>query len=69
MLQSTEEVTRDIRCPVCYSICTWATSQKKKKNNPKSIRMDKQQKINIALFADDQAVLAETKDNLQKAIF
>ena len=42
--------------------------KKWQKADPKGIRMGKQQEINTVLFADSQVVLAETEDNLQRAI-
>ena len=39
------------------------------KSDPKGMRMDRQQEINTVLFADGQAVLAVTEDDLQRAIF
>ena len=40
-----------------------------RKTNPEGINMGKQQEINTVLFADNQAALAETEDDLQTAIF
>ena len=38
------------------------------KTDSKGNRMDKQQEINTVLFAHDQAVVTETKDDLLRAI-
>ena len=41
----------------------------RQKTDLKGIRMHKQQGVNTVLFADDQAVLAETENHQQRAIF
>ena len=38
------------------------------KTDPKVISMDKQQEMNTVLFAEDQVVLAEKEDDLQRVI-
>ena len=39
------------------------------KMNPKGIKTDRRQEISTVLFADDQAVLAETEDDLQRSMY
>ncbi|CAG7824607.1 unnamed protein product, partial [Allacma fusca] len=39
------------------------------KMKPKGIKTDRRQEISTVLFADDQAVLAETEDDLQRSMY
>lgn len=43
--------------------------KKWQKTNPKGIKLDNEQKITTVLLVDDQAVLAETEDDMQRAIY
>ncbi|HYS62000.1 MAG TPA: reverse transcriptase family protein [Gemmatimonadales bacterium] len=68
------EINRGVRqgCPlscVLFNMYMDHMVKEWQKKDPKGIQMDQQQEISTVLFADDQAVLAETEDDLQRAMY
>ena len=71
-LSKSVEINKGVRqgCPLSptlFNVCLDEIITKWQKRDITGIKLSKNQQLSTVLFADDQVIIADTEDNLQKA--